>query len=148
MINSSRYLAFGVYFSLHQRNIAYEYKLHGKSVMKQKQYFHLFLKLMLKKPVFVNIKLKPFMNNLYFSQFHEYIFRSNCSQMFFKVGGLKNFTIFLIKKRLQSRYFPVRSANIAKFLKEKLFSRTHQMTVLLFFKKLIKQPFRNVFMMS
>ena len=34
LINSSRYLAFGVYFSPHQRNIACEYKLHEKPIMK------------------------------------------------------------------------------------------------------------------
>ena len=40
------------------------------------------------------------------------IFRSSHSQMFFKIGALKNFAIFLIKESLQYRCFPV---NIAKF---------------------------------
>ena len=42
------------------------------------------------------------------------IFRSRRSQMFFKIGALKKFAIFWIKKSLQNRYFPV---NIAKLLR-------------------------------
>ena len=38
LINSSRDLVFGVYFSPNQRNIC-EYKLHGKTIMTQKQTF-------------------------------------------------------------------------------------------------------------
>ena len=56
---------------------------------------------MLKKPVF-NVKLKLF-KNVNFSQFHEHIFINSRTQMFFKVGAFKNFTILRIKKRLQHR---------------------------------------------
>ena len=38
----------------------------------------------------------------YFSPFHEHIFRSSCSQIFFEIIALKNFTIFWIKKRLNT----------------------------------------------
>ena len=56
LINSSRCLLIGVYFSLHQRNIAYKYKLQRKYVMKYKQrdtHFHLPLTLMLKNSLFM-----------------------------------------------------------------------------------------------
>ena len=39
------------------------------------------------------------------SQFLVHICRSSCSPMFFKLGALKRFTVFWIKKRLQHRCF-------------------------------------------
>ena len=51
---------------------------------------------MLKKPVFFNVKLKVLMINFNVSQFHGYIFRSSHSQMFFKIGALKNFAIAIL----------------------------------------------------
>ena len=48
------------------------------------------------------------------------LFRRSRLQMFFKIGVLKNFTIFnFIKKRLQHRCFPV---NIARFLRIPFFT--------------------------
>ena len=47
---------------------------------------------MLKNPVF-NVKLKLLIN-YNFSQFHEQIFRSSHTQMFFKIGVLKSFANF------------------------------------------------------
>ena len=63
---------------------------------------------MLKKTVF-NVKLKLLIN-FNFSQFHERIFRSSRTQMFFKTGVLKRFANFagkhlcwsLFLKRLQA----------------------------------------------
>ena len=55
--------------------------------------------------------------NFNFSQFHEYIFRSSRTQMFFKIGALKIVAILRIKKRLQHRCFPVRSSHYEVFLK-------------------------------
>ena len=57
---------------------------------------------------------------------------SSRSQMFFRIGILKNFAIFskkacnFIKTRLQCRCFPV---NITKLLKTVIFYRTHLVTV-------------------
>ena len=67
---------------------------------------------------FFNIKLKFLVNKFYFFSviiiwFHEHIFRSSHSQMFFKIAALKDFTIFWIKKGLQQQFF---SVNIANFL--------------------------------
>ena len=61
------------------------------------------------KNSYFNLKLKLLWINSNFSQFHEYIFRSSCLQMFFKIRALKYLTILRIKKRLQHRCFPVRS---------------------------------------
>ena len=63
--------------------------------------------LMLKKSGFFNVKLILFMNN-----FYKHIFRSSRLQMFFKISALKNFTLLRIKKRLQHRYFRVRSCHM------------------------------------
>ena len=41
LINPNRYLLFGDYFSPHHRNIASEYKLQRKPIMKLKQAFSL-----------------------------------------------------------------------------------------------------------
>ena len=56
LINSSKYLLFGVYFSLHQKNTVCKYKLQRRPIIKLKtdMHFHLSLILMLKNPV-----LKP-----------------------------------------------------------------------------------------
>ena len=55
------------------------------------KYFHLFL---------YKVKIPCEQLSLIFSQFHEYIFRSGRSQMFFKIGALKDFAMFWIKNRL------------------------------------------------
>ena len=55
LIKSSKYLLFGVYFSLHQRNTVYKYKLRRKPIVKEIQidlHFHLPLILILKKSIF------------------------------------------------------------------------------------------------
>ena len=59
------------------------------------------------KNLFFNVILKLLIN-FDFSQFHEHIFRSNLTPMFFKICALKNFAILGIKKRLQHRCFLVR----------------------------------------
>ena len=71
---------------------------------------NLFLILMLKN-LFFNVKLiKLIMNK--FSQFHEHIFRSSRSHMFFKIAAIKNFAILRFKKKLQHRCFPVKSNHV------------------------------------
>ena len=77
-----------------------QYKLHGKPTM------NLFLILMLKKTVFLNVKLKVLMIHFNVSQFHGHIFRSSYSQIFFKISALKNFAILRMKKGLQHNCFP------------------------------------------
>ena len=62
------------------------------------------------KNLFFDVKLKLMMNK--FSQFHEHIFRSSRSHMFFKITALKSFAILRIKMRLQHRCFPVRSSHV------------------------------------
>ena len=55
LIKSSEYLLFRVYFSLHQRNTVYKYKLQRKPIVKEIQidlHFHLSLILILKNPTF------------------------------------------------------------------------------------------------
>ena len=94
---------------------------------------------MLKNLVFFNKELKS-LNP--FAQFHQHIFRSTrsrCSQMFFKIGALKNFAIFRIKKRLQHRCFLV---NIATFLRTVFFKNSSGGCFCIFL-KVIKQPFRK-----
>ena len=54
-----------------------------------------------------HVELKLLNTIFNFSQFHKHIFRSSGLQMFFKIGAVKDFTIFRIKKTLQHRYFPV-----------------------------------------
>ena len=66
LISFNWYLLFGLYFSLHQRNIVCKYKLQRKPIMKLKQegiHFHLLLILMLKN-TFFNAELK-FLNNFF-----------------------------------------------------------------------------------
>ena len=109
LIKSSRYLAFGVYFS-------------------PQQYWCW-------KNLFFYVNLKPLMNNFNFSQFYKHVFRSSRWQIFFKIGALKNFAIFWIKKGLEHGCFPVCPVNVGRFLKEQLFYRTHQVAACAFFKK-------------
>ena len=52
------------------------------------------------------------MINFNVSQFHEHIFRICRSEMFFKIGALKNLAILRINKGLQSMCFPVRSSHV------------------------------------
>ena len=60
---------------------------------------------MLKKPVF-SCKIKLLIN-FDFSQFHEHIFRSSRTRMFFKIGALKKFAVLRIKNRLRHSCFPI-----------------------------------------
>ena len=93
----------------HTRNIVCEYKLHGKLIMKYQSWTCFWYWCW--KNLFFNVKLiKLNMNK--FSQFHEHIFRSSRSHMFFKIAALKNFAILKIKKRLKHRCFPVRSSHV------------------------------------
>ena len=90
---------------------------------------------MLKNPIF-HVELKSLINN--FKCFSISIIvtgfmnisRSSRSQVFFKIGALKNFAIFWIKKRLQHRCFPV---NIGQFLRQR-FYRTSPVADSAFFK--------------
>ena len=110
LINFSKNLLFGVYFSPHQRNILCDYKLQMKPIMKQ----HFSQIYWCKKTQFSNVKLKSLWTIFNcFNFMVQFLWRSH-SQMFFKIGALKNVKIFWIKRRLQHRCFHV---NIAKFLR-------------------------------
>ena len=63
------------------------------------------------------------MINFNVSQFHEHIFRSIYSQMFFKIGALKNLAIFRIKKGLQHTCFPVRNSHVMLTYRQLSFSK-------------------------
>ena len=80
----------------------------------------------------------PYQQFLTFLSFVK-IFRSSHSQLFFKIGALKNFAIFWIKKSLQHRRFPV---NIAKFLKID-FLQNFSGCCFCIILKIIKQLFRK-----
>ena len=54
--------------------------------------------------------LKLLVINFNFSQFHEHIFKSSRSQMFFKIGALKNYAI--------QNYELKRDSNTDVFLEE------------------------------
>ena len=86
-----------------------KYKLQRKRIIKQIQiglHFHLPLILNLKNPGFFYVELKILINNFFnFSKLHEHIFRYSRSQMFFKIGVLKNFVIIWIKKRLNTGFY-------------------------------------------
>ena len=61
LINSSKYLFFGIYFSLYQRNTAYKYKLQRNAIVKEMLldiHFHLFLIFMVKNLVFFSCRVK------------------------------------------------------------------------------------------
>ena len=63
----------------------------------------------------------------------EYLnIRSSRSQMFVKLGALKSFTVFWIKKRLQHRCF-LFTCEYCKFFKRKAFYRISQEPSLLYF---------------
>ena len=64
------------------------------------------------KTCFFKCKIKTCMINFNVSQFHGHIYRSSRSQMFFKIGALKNFAILRIKKGLQHTCFSVRSSHM------------------------------------
>ena len=66
LINSNKYLLLEVYFSLHQRNTVYKYKLQRKLIIKEIQidlHFHLHLIFILKNPIFFHVELKFLVNN-------------------------------------------------------------------------------------
>ena len=65
--------------------------------LNKNKHFHLFLWYKYKNSLWI----------IFFFQFHEHIFRSSSLQMLFKIGALKDFAIFWIKKRLQHRCFSV-----------------------------------------
>ena len=108
LINSSKYLSFGVYSSLHQRNIAYKIQTPKETNHKtdtNRFTFSLASDIEFEKSCFFYVELKILINNfLNFSKLHEHIFRYSRSQMFFKIGVLKNFVIIWIKKRLNTGF--------------------------------------------
>ena len=108
LINSSRYLVFRVYFSPCQRNIVCEWIQTSRETNHEiKANIFTCFWYWCWKNRFLNVKLNLFMNN-----FYKHFFRSSRLQMFFKINGLKNFTILRMKKRLQHRCFPVRSSHM------------------------------------
>ena len=85
---------------------------------------------------FFDINIKIADEQSFFCQFHEHIFRSSRSQMFFKIGASKDFAIFWIK----------RDSNIGVFLwiwicifSNNCFFIEHIQWLLLYFLKVIKQ---------
>ena len=68
-----------------------------------------------------------------------HVFRSSRSQMLSKIGALKIFAIFWIKKSLQHRCFPV---NVAKFLRA-AFLQNFSSGCFCIFLKVINQLFRK-----
>ena len=102
LIESSRYLLLGVYFS-HITEILYvNTNSRGNQSWNNNKHFHLLLSWNKTNifTCFFTVKLKFLMNNFNFSQFHKHIFRSSLWQMFLKIGALKKLAIFWIKKRL------------------------------------------------
>ena len=91
---------FQVYFLPHQRNIIVcKYKLHEIwTIMKYRSWT--FFWYWYWKNLFFNVKLKLLMIKFNFSQFHEHIFRSSRSQMFFKIGVFKSLANFIKGKHL------------------------------------------------
>ena len=76
LIKPSKYLLFGVYFWLHQRNAVYQHKLQRKPIVKEMQLdlnFHLPLIMILKNPIFFSSRVKISYQQLNFSQFYEQI---------------------------------------------------------------------------
>ena len=92
LLINSRYLVIGAYFSPPQRNIVCEHKLHGKPIMKYLSWTCFWYWCW--RNLFFNVKLKLLMNK--FSQFHDHVFRSSRSQIFSKIGALKNFSILIL----------------------------------------------------
>ena len=100
-------------FLPHQRNIIVcKYKLHGKPIMKY-QSWTCFWYWCWKNLFFIS-KLKLLIINFNFPQFHEHVFRSSRSQMLFKIGVLKNYTIqnYELKKDSNTGVFAVRSSHM------------------------------------
>ena len=84
LINSSRYLVFGVYFSPHQKNIACEYNTSGEATLEIKINIFTCFDIGVEKTCFFpffNVKLKILIIFI-FSQFHKHIFRSNLRRCF------------------------------------------------------------------
>ena len=110
-MNSSRHLLFGVHFSPHQRNII--------SIQTSEETNHEIKTDGYTFSLVFDIDVKnPYQQFLIFlmNTFSEAAVRI-CSSKY-KIGALKNFAIFRIKKTLQPRRFPV---NIAKFFKNSFF---------------------------
>ena len=65
LIKPSEYLFFSVYFSLHQRNMVYKYKLQRKPIVKEMQFtFSLFSDIDFEKSYFFfQVELKFLFNN-------------------------------------------------------------------------------------
>ena len=63
--------------------------------------------------------------------FHEHIFRNSHSQVFFKIGALRNFAIFGIKKKTPTQVF---SCELCEIFKNIFFIKYIQWLLLHFFK--------------
>ena len=85
----------------------------GNQSWNKNKYFHLFSDIDVEKNCSLNVKLKtPDEYFLVFLSFmSKHIFRRRPSQMFFKIGPLKNFAIFWIKERLRHRWFHICPVN-------------------------------------
>ena len=114
LISSSRYLLFGY---LSQK---YYIWIQTQKGTNHKIKTNIFL-------CFFDIKLTIPYEQLFFFLFH--IFRSSRSKIFFKIGALKDFAIFWIKKKLKQRCF---SASLLIFWQ--LFYRTPPVAASIFFK--------------
>ena len=71
-------LVFRGYFSSYRRNIACEYKLHRKPIIKYKQTFSLVSDTDVEKTCFLKGKLKLLMNNFYEQPFAD-VLQNRCS---------------------------------------------------------------------
>ena len=87
-----------------------EYKLHGKPIMKYQSRTCFWCWCW--KNLFFNVKLKLMKIFKFFSVSLNTLSGSSHSQIFFKIGVIKNFATLRIKKRLERRCFPVRSSNM------------------------------------
>ena len=72
--------------------------------------------MLMSKNLFFNVKLK-FPINFNFSPFHEHIFRSSRTQMFFKIGVLKHFAILRIRRDSNTVVFLQKAATRQSSLK-------------------------------
>ena len=81
LINSSKYLFFGIHFSVYQRNNVYKYKLQRNAIVKEMLldiHFHLFLIFMAKNLVFFHVELNYLISNFsFFFSFMNTFFKSN-----------------------------------------------------------------------
>ena len=99
-----------VFFSPHHRNIVSEDNSKENQSWNKNKHFNLFLSWNENKHfhLFLSYEVKNSLWTIFiFSLFHEHIFWSSRSQMFFKIGVLRDFGIFRIKKRLRQRCFSV-----------------------------------------